>query len=162
MVVSAPEGDVFGHGEDRDQHEVLVHHADAGGHGVARAAEGDGFVVDEDLALGGLVESVQDVHQRGLAGAVLAEQTVNLPGFNNHVNVVVGYQGAEAFGDPLEFKFQNSDQSRSVRRSWRGRMMGLQTQPSACSRKRSRSASTKSATARAVVTGRAVALSGGS
>ena len=114
LVVSAAQGHVFRDGEDRDQHEVLVHHADAGGHGVAGSAEGDRFVVDQDLALGGLVQPVEDVHQRGLASAVLAEQTVNLPGLNNHVNVVVGYQGAEAFGDPLEFKFQNSDQSRSV------------------------------------------------
>ena len=103
--------------KDRDQHEVLVHHADAGRHGVAGAAEGDRFVVDQDFALCGLVQSVEDVHQRGLASAVLAEQTVNLPGFDDHIDVIVGYQGAEAFCNALEFKFQNSDQSRDVRKA---------------------------------------------
>ena len=33
------EHDVLRHREDRDQHEVLVHHADAGRDGVARAVE---------------------------------------------------------------------------------------------------------------------------
>ena len=69
---------------------MLVHHADAGGHGVAGAAEGDGFVVDEDFAVGGLVQPVQHVHQGGLAGPVFAEQAVDLAGFNHHVDVVVG------------------------------------------------------------------------
>ena len=36
------------------------------------------LAVDQDLALVGLVEPVEDVHQGGLAGAVLAEQRVDL------------------------------------------------------------------------------------
>ncbi|GAA1762840.1 hypothetical protein GCM10009712_09410 [Pseudarthrobacter sulfonivorans] len=57
---------------------------------------------------------------------------MDLSGFNHHIDVIVGEQGAETFGDPSEFKFQNSDQSRSVR-DRTGRDMGLQHQPSACS-----------------------------
>ena len=93
------EHDVLGHGEHRDEHEVLVHHADAGGHGVARAAEGDRLVVDEDLALVRLVEPVEDVHQGGLAGAVLAEQGVDLARLDDEVDRVVGRERAEALGD---------------------------------------------------------------
>ena len=74
------EHDVLGDGEHRHEHEVLVDHADAGGDRVARAAERDRLAVDQDLALVGLVEAVQDVHQRGLAGAVLAEQGEDLAG----------------------------------------------------------------------------------
>ena len=37
-----------------------------------------GFPLIADLALVGLVEAVEDVHQRRLAGAVLAEQGVHL------------------------------------------------------------------------------------
>ena len=40
--------------------------------------EGDALPGDEDLARVGLVEPVQDVHQRRLAGAVLAEERVHL------------------------------------------------------------------------------------
>ena len=53
---------------------MLVHHADAGGHGVAGAGEVLHLVVEEDLALVGLVQAVEHVHERRLAGAVLTEQ----------------------------------------------------------------------------------------
>ena len=61
---------------------MLVDHADTGGHGVARPGEGDGLVVDEDLSGVGLVEAVEDVHERGLARAVLAQEGVDLAGFD--------------------------------------------------------------------------------
>ena len=74
------EHDVLGDGEHGHEHEVLVDHADAGGDGVARVVERDRRVVDQDLALVGPVEPVEDVHQRGLAGAVLAQEGVDLAG----------------------------------------------------------------------------------
>ena len=73
------EHDVLQHREGVDQHEVLVHHADAGVDRVARVADRDRLAVDEDLAAVGLVEAVQDAHQRRLAGAVLADDAVIEP-----------------------------------------------------------------------------------
>ena len=102
--VLVPEHHVLGHGEHRDQHEVLVHHAHAGGHRVARATEGDRLPVDEDLPLIRLVQAVEDVHQGALAGAVLAEQRVDLARFHGQVDAVVGDERAEAFGDPLKLE----------------------------------------------------------
>ena len=90
LGVLVAEGDVLGDGEDGDQHEVLVHHADAGRHRVARTLEGDRLAVDQDLAPVGLVEPVEHVHQRALAGAVLAEQGVDLAGLDRQVDGVVG------------------------------------------------------------------------
>ncbi len=49
------EGNVFCHGEHRNEHEVLVHHADAGGHGIARSRELNGVSIKQDFALGRLV-----------------------------------------------------------------------------------------------------------
>jgi hypothetical protein len=72
------EGDVLGHREHRYEHEVLVHHPDAGRDGVLRRGELDLLAVQQDLALVGLQQPVQDVHQGRLAGAVLAEQGVHL------------------------------------------------------------------------------------
>ena len=118
---------VFRHGEHGHQHEVLVHHADAGSHGVTGSPEADRFVIDEDFAVGGLIQPVKNIHQGGLAGPVFAQQTMDLSGFNNHVYVIIGEQGAEAFGDPLEFKFQNSDQSRCVRNCWPDGICGCRT-----------------------------------
>ena len=48
-----------------------------------------GLPVDADLALVGLVEAVEDVHQRRLAGAVLAEQRVHLAAPEVEVDAVV-------------------------------------------------------------------------
>ena len=96
--------DRFGDGEDRDEHEVLVHHADAGRDRVAGALEDDGLAVDDDLALVGGVEPVEHVHQGGFAGAVLAQQGVDLAGFDPQVDLVVGHQRAEPLGDALQFK----------------------------------------------------------
>ena len=46
MVSLGAEHDVLGDGEDGDQHEVLVHHADAGRDRVAGAAEAAPVVVE--------------------------------------------------------------------------------------------------------------------
>ena len=84
---------------DGDQREVLVDHAEAGGDRVARRAERHGLAVDADLARVGLVEPGQDVHERALAGAVLAEQGVDLARPQVEVDVVVGDDAGEALDD---------------------------------------------------------------
>ena len=74
------EQDVLGDGEDRDEHEVLVHHADAAADRVVRAVDLDRLAVEEDLALVRHRHPVEDVHEGRLAGPVLAEQRVDLAG----------------------------------------------------------------------------------
>ena len=49
-----------------------------------------GSAVEQDLAGVGPVQPGQDVHQRALAGAVLAEQRVDLARAHVEVDVVVG------------------------------------------------------------------------
>ncbi len=97
---------VLGDGEHRHEHEVLVHHADAGRDRVARTADLHRLVVDQDLALVGLEQPVEDVHQRRLAGAVLAEQGMDLAGLDGQGYVVVGHEVAEALGDAAQFESQ--------------------------------------------------------
>ncbi len=65
------EHDVLGDGHHRDEHEVLVDHADPVLDGVLRRVHRDRLALDEDLALVRLVDAVDDVHERRLAGAVL-------------------------------------------------------------------------------------------
>ena len=72
------EGDVLRDREHGHEHEVLVHHPDAGRDGVLRRVELGLLAVEQDLALVRLQQPVQDVHQGRLAGAVLAEQGVHL------------------------------------------------------------------------------------
>jgi hypothetical protein len=102
-VALVPSIDVLGDGEDRDQHEVLVHHADAGGHRVPGRRRSP-VAVDEDLALVGLVEPVEHVHQRALAGTVLAEQGVDLAGSTTR-SIESLATGAEALRDARSSSF---------------------------------------------------------
>jgi hypothetical protein len=90
---------------------VLVHHADAGRHGVAGAVEVLHLIVEEHLALVGLVEAVEHVHQRRLACAVLAEKGVDLAGLYGEVDVIVGDQAAESLRDAAKFELHVPDPS---------------------------------------------------
>jgi hypothetical protein len=56
---------------------MLVDHTDACLDGVTRTRKVHLGTVNEDLALIGGVQAVEDVHQGGLASAVFAEQTVD-------------------------------------------------------------------------------------
>ena len=98
------EHDVFGDGEDGDEHEVLVDHSNAGRHCVAGALELLNDSVEDDVALVRGVETVKDVHQRRLPCAVLAEQAVNLTGLHDQIDVVVGYERSETLRDSAKFQ----------------------------------------------------------
>ena len=98
------EDDVLGDRHHRDEHEVLVHHADPGLDRVLRGGERDRLAVEQDLARVGLVEPVEDVHQRRLAGAVLAEQRVHLALRQLEVDVVVGDDARERLRDPAHLE----------------------------------------------------------
>jgi hypothetical protein len=79
---------------------VLVDHADPVGHRLTGAPDGYGVAADLDGAFVGLVEAVQDVDQRGLPGAVLAEQSVDLASSNLQVDASIGDHAREPLGDP--------------------------------------------------------------
>jgi len=83
------EDHVLGDGERRDKPEVLVHHADPRVERIARRVKRDGAAVEEDLALVRPVETGENVRQRRLAGAVLAEQRVDLTRGRVEVDTVV-------------------------------------------------------------------------
>ena len=68
---------VLGDRERAHQLEVLVHHADTERAGMRRAVDRDRNAVDGDPARIRGVEPADHVHQRGLAGAVLAQQGVD-------------------------------------------------------------------------------------
>ena len=66
---------------------------------IARAARGFGMLhrraVEADLALVGVQDAVDHLDQRRLAGAVLAEQRVDLAGRHPEADVVVGEHARE-------------------------------------------------------------------
>ena len=76
-----------------------------GGHGIAGAVELHWLVVNEDLALGGLVEAKKNVHEGRFTGPVFTEQGMDLAGLDDDVDVVVGSEVAESFGDAPKLEF---------------------------------------------------------
>ena len=59
----------------------------------------DRLAVDADLAGVGVEKAEEHVHQRGLAGTVLAEQAVNLSRLDRQVDSVVRHERAETLRD---------------------------------------------------------------
>ena len=59
-----------------------------------------------DLTRVGAVEAVEDVHQRRLAGAVLAEQRVHLAAAHVEIHVVVGDRARKLLPDPAHLEYE--------------------------------------------------------
>ncbi|CAB4612259.1 unannotated protein [freshwater metagenome] len=95
---------VFGNGENWNQHEVLVHHANAGGHCIAGTAELNYAIINQNVALVCLIQTVKHIHQSGFSGAVFAKQTMNLPRLGNQIDLVVRGHLAEALCNTAEFQ----------------------------------------------------------
>ena len=82
-----------------DQALLLVDHADAQSFGVLGRMDLDRLSVQLDVARVGSVEPGEDIHQAGLAGAVFAEQRVDLAALDVQAGVVDGQHVAKALGD---------------------------------------------------------------
>ena len=105
--------DVVQDREDVHQLEVLVHHADSQLVGVVGILDGDLPAILFDDALLGLVESEEHAHQCGLAGAVFAQQRVDLTLFQLQRDIVVCDNAGKPLGDVQHFNgvwlFQAND-----------------------------------------------------
>jgi hypothetical protein len=62
------------------------------------------LATEEELALVGLVDAGQQLHQRRLAGAVLADQREHLAGAQVEVHVLERLDAGEALGDALDME----------------------------------------------------------
>ena len=75
----AAEIQVFGRGQTRQQIQILMNHGDAGGNRLSWVGEANfGSVQLDRAARISLINAGHDLHQRGLAGAVLAHQRHHL------------------------------------------------------------------------------------
>ena len=96
------EDDVLQDGEVVGQHEVLEDHADALRDRVRGRGEDDLRAVDADRPVVRLLHAVQDLHQGGLAGAVLPDQGVDRPAADRDVDVMVRDDTGEPLADAPE------------------------------------------------------------
>ena len=102
LELLAPEEHVLDDVEVVRQREVLVDDLDAE---VGRRAVGPwmltGLPVEEDLAAVDAVDARHALDQRGLAGAVVADERHDPPGIDLEVDLVQGDHGAEVLASPL-------------------------------------------------------------
>jgi len=85
--------------------ELVVEGAGVGHIGDAAAALGRGCVEDFDGALAGFGEAGEQAEEGGLAGAVFAEDEVDLAGFEGERERAQGGEGAEEFGCAVELGY---------------------------------------------------------
>src|SRR5262249_19602326 len=98
-VAVVAEHDVLRNRERVDEPKVLMHHRDAGVERVTGRVELDRISPQPDLTLVRPVQPGEDVGQRRLAGAVLAEQRVYLAGSRLEVDVLVRDDSGEPLRD---------------------------------------------------------------
>ena len=92
--------DVLGDGEVEEQLRFLIDGRDAEGDGVSGAVDGHRLALEGDPPGVGGRRPGEDLDQRGLARAVLADQGVDPAGAHGHVRVTDGPHGAVALGHP--------------------------------------------------------------
>ena len=98
------ERDVLGHRQALEQREVLEHHADALVAGLGGLVRRIDLAAEAHDAFVGAHDAVDHLDQRRLAGAVLAQQRVDLLGADGERHVVVGDHAGKALGDALQLE----------------------------------------------------------
>ncbi len=98
------ERDVLQHAARAEQPHVLEGAAEAERREFARGAAGHGLSHQAHLARAGIVDSGDHVEEGALAGAVGADEGMDLAGLHIHRHRVVRHQAAEALGDLARFE----------------------------------------------------------
>ncbi len=98
-LVLAPEEDVLVHRQLGDQVQFLVDHRDAAVLGLARVVKRDRLPVEQHRAIEFGIDTAHDLHERGLARAVLAYQTVDLARVHVEGHVLERDNAGEPLGD---------------------------------------------------------------
>ena len=93
------ENEILEQRQPGDQHEFLMHHADAAGKRVGRSQENNRGTVDDHDALVRPVHALEYAHQRRLAGAIAADDRMHRSTLGTEVAAGVGNEGAEPPGD---------------------------------------------------------------
>ena len=99
MPENAASRDIFQRRHRRQHAHELKSAGDALSGDVAGAAAGDRFAVNADLARGRFQRAGNQIHHRGLAGAVRPDQAKDLPFGKLERHIVDRDETAEAFGD---------------------------------------------------------------
>ena len=98
------EKDVLGDRQIGRDAELLMHHGDAGRVRIARRAEMGFLPVEHEAAREFRMHAGDDLHQRAFAGAVFADETMDLAGVQREVDTAKRLDAAEGFRDASQFE----------------------------------------------------------
>ena len=90
-----------------DEVEFLMDDGDAGRFGLAHVGKRSEVAIDANLTVVARIDAGEDLHQRRLAGAVLAHQGVNFAAPQFEPDIRQGRDAAEAFADIARLKQRN-------------------------------------------------------
>ena len=107
---------VLGDGQLRNLLQLLMDHGDAGAPRIERTAQGQRLAVDGDRAAVGLQDARQGAQQGRFAGAVLAEQGVNLARTYAQRHVAERFDAGKRLGHMLDIEPQGASAMRSPSR----------------------------------------------
>ena len=100
----APDPDVLGHRHRVHQVQFLMDHGDAGIQRIQRRADIELAPGETHLAPVGVIDAGDDLHQRGLARAVLAHQCVDRAGADLELNIIQRHDAGEFLADVIHLK----------------------------------------------------------
>ena len=127
----APEEDVGDDVEVLAQREVLEHRGDAEIERRAGSGSVTGLPPKRDRAGAGLVDAGENLHQRRLAGAVVADQRDHFAGVHVELDVGQGRDRAEVLRDAAQAQHQLARLGRVLWscQSWDGYLIRSETDP---------------------------------
>ncbi|MPM51890.1 hypothetical protein SDC9_98641 [bioreactor metagenome] len=96
--------DVLQRRHRRNQHKVLMHHADAQGDGLAGSGDLHRLALPDDLPLLRMVQPIENVHQGGFSRAVFSQQSMDLPRRNGEIDVIHRPQAREVLHHTPHFQ----------------------------------------------------------
>jgi hypothetical protein len=96
------EEDVFRHRQLIEEDRFLMDRGDAGLEGGMRRRQHDGLAGNPDLAFVRLIDAGHGLHQRRLAGTVLADQCGHLSRIEAQPHLVERTYTGKGFGDPRQ------------------------------------------------------------
>ena len=100
---------------------MLMDHRDAARHRVRRPVSDELLAAKRDRTRVRRDQAEQHLHQRALAGAVLAQEAEDLAGLEIKIDAVDRPDGAEAAGDPAHFEKDGHGSHEQLRREPDGR-----------------------------------------
>jgi hypothetical protein len=95
------ESDILRNGLVRNEHEVLVDHSDSALQGITRRTELYPLFTNANRSFVRPVTTREDTHQGRLSGSILAKEGMDFSGFYFKIDIVIGQDAGEPFGDPL-------------------------------------------------------------